>query len=946
MAKPKEKIGQLSTAFLEKCDKVKDRLRKKVAKQLRADIERMLQEEIHPDLEFHLKGGNSVGHKLILKSRARNLWDRLCEVSGSDCVLFSLQSLHKSIFDSYLLQVYGSENADIASAELVHAIEDRVNPQFPSSLVGSHTSDDMFASGGAESNADKLPRADRISVDSLETDSERVLGVPLPPSPSDTGAKGGHSVLTCEQANGELPGRVESGNIRDFTDTGESHREAFELFHGAYSLDMIPSTHFAAGHDMLAADPSSLFVLPNGQEINNNDANNNGLDANQLVGNQNLASPRVVNLQPQVVDLVSHTVPAQLSTAASLPDVQSQDTSRVHGAGAHAALPDLIKTSWCTILPHQTCSRLGDDLLRVYLQEIDCDCTISVDSQDFKCHRCVLAARSSYFTAMLGGAWLESDADKILLEGVSPAAVEQALLYIYGGVVELTDTCSVTELILLSDMYGLEGLRDVISLTLRITKCHFFHKPCAGCIIGTVEALSIAESYRLEELEERCIKWINRNLTKVWPTKGFALLPEATLQKCCQSAVQDLTPGTVLDVIMECDKLSTSLPRLKWTEPVLSLITHLMDSAMEYTSQNFTDVIDNERFIALGKSMAWSMTLLDTIFSSVIKSLPVEHICKTYLCIHVLTERAKDSDCSWTEDFQNFLVSLLKKCEGYIKLYVHQVVHTADWDLLSKDLQQNLLEAASYVCIDTNRGRVPPKLSSMNKRSRQPAVPRTGNASKPSSSTKSKPPVTDSSKLEKSLSNASLQKQFQKRLASERAQRVERAGASGGGIMGSGNVMGNGSVLGNGRGFKTYPKSAAGRTRLKAPASYKTVSESSKARESSQTQVGRPDNSRPRSSSLINPETSEPGPSLVCAPRSRTDQACVSQLADPSLPARRRRRGSTGDIPAVLVEVSRSRSEEFHLTNRGDNSVMQLVPIFDTKFSLPNQIPPSNTEEF
>lgn len=282
-------------------------------------------------------------------------------------------------------QVYGSEIADVASEELLHAIEDRVNPPFPASVDGSHTSDDMFASGGAESNAERLPRADRISVDSLETDAESVLYVHGPSSPAGADGRGGHSGLSCEQANG----RVEPGNIRDLTDTGEPRREALELFQGAYSLDMIPSAHFAAGHDMLAADPSSLFVLPNGQEINNNDANNNGLDANRVVENQNLASPRVVNLQPQVVDLVSHTVSTPRSTAASVPDVQSQDTSRAHGAGAHAALPDLIKTSCCTVLPHQTCSRLGDDLLRAYLQEIDCDCTISVDNQDFKCHRFV-----------------------------------------------------------------------------------------------------------------------------------------------------------------------------------------------------------------------------------------------------------------------------------------------------------------------------------------------------------------------------------------------------------------------------------------------------------------------------------------------------------------------------------------------------------------------------
>lgn len=68
--------------------------------------------------------------------------------------------------------------------------------------------------------------------------------------------------------------------------------------------------------------------------------------------------------------------------------------------------------------------------------------------------------------------------EKILLflHSVTPGVMEQTLLYLYGGVTDLIDSCTLSELIMVADMYGLDGLRDVVLYNLQRDYCHFFHK--------------------------------------------------------------------------------------------------------------------------------------------------------------------------------------------------------------------------------------------------------------------------------------------------------------------------------------------------------------------------------------------------------------------------------------------------------------------------------------
>lgn len=63
------------------------------------------------------------------------------------------------------------------------------------------------------------------------------------------------------------------------------------------------------------------------------------------------------------------------------------------------------------------CSRLGEDLLRMFLDEISPDVTVDVGGRRIKAHKCILSSRCQYFAGMLSGGWVESAGNVISLQG-------------------------------------------------------------------------------------------------------------------------------------------------------------------------------------------------------------------------------------------------------------------------------------------------------------------------------------------------------------------------------------------------------------------------------------------------------------------------------------------------------------------------------------------------
>lgn len=184
--------------------------------------------------------------------------------------------------------------------------------------------------------------------------------------------------------------------------------------------------------------------------------------------------------------------------------------------------------------------RLGEDLLKMFLQEIATDVIVEVNGRRIRAHKCILRSRCQYFAAMLAGGWVQSAGNVISLPGYSYSAVHFALCHIYSGASHPPEGISLMELAALADLLGLEGLKEVTAHALKLNYCHNFHKPCSGCIDGILQVLPVALNHALDDLYRKCLKWTCRHYLKVWPTRTFAQLPSDILGRCRQQVVAHL----------------------------------------------------------------------------------------------------------------------------------------------------------------------------------------------------------------------------------------------------------------------------------------------------------------------------------------------------------------------------------------------------------------------
>lgn len=120
--------------------------------------------------------------------------------------------------------------------------------------------------------------------------------------------------------------------------------------------------------------------------------------------------------------------------------------------------------------------RLGEDLLKMFLQEIATDVTIEVGNHKMRAHKCILQSRCQYFAALLAGGWVENAGNVMPLPGYSYDVVHFALCHIYSGAAHPPEGISLMELAALADLLCLEGLKEVTAHALRTNYCHNFHK--------------------------------------------------------------------------------------------------------------------------------------------------------------------------------------------------------------------------------------------------------------------------------------------------------------------------------------------------------------------------------------------------------------------------------------------------------------------------------------
>ncbi|XP_050091977.1 uncharacterized protein LOC126575364 [Anopheles aquasalis] len=274
--------------------------------------------------------------------------------------------------------------------------------------------------------------------------------------------------------------------------------------------------------------------------------------------------------------------------------------------------------------------RLGEDLLKMFLQEIATDVTIEVETRKMRAHKCILRSRCQYFAAILAGSWVQNAGNVIALPGYSYAAVHFALCHIYSGASHPPEGISLMELAALSDLLGLEGLKEVTAYALKTNYCHNFHKPCSGCTDGVLQVLPVTLNHGLDDLYRKCLKWVCRHYVKIWSQKQFSQLPLDVVHRCKQQIVAHLNSESVITMILDSEQLLTLLHPYKWSLEVENVVRDILDAAYDYITDHFASLLASDSFLSLGQNYRWAIPHIEPILLPAANNLSADQACKSY----------------------------------------------------------------------------------------------------------------------------------------------------------------------------------------------------------------------------------------------------------------------------------------------------------------------------
>ncbi|XP_011499063.1 PREDICTED: uncharacterized protein LOC105363146 [Ceratosolen solmsi marchali] len=382
-------------------------------------------------------------------------------------------------------------------------------------------------------------------------------------------------------------------------------------------------------------------------------------------------------------------------------DISSLQSSVGRSAHEESTEETETSTSFAMGKPY---NRLGEDLLRMFLEEINPDVTIDVAGRRIRAHKCILSSRCQYFAAILSGSWIESTGNIISLQGYSYNAVHFALCHIYSGESCIPDSISIVELATLADMLCLEGLKEVIGFTLKVKYCHLFHKPCTGCSVGVLECMPLAAAYGLDELYRKSLKWVTRHFVRIWPSKEFATLPRELMDKCYHQHIVHMSLDNILQSIMDCDKLLTTLPNVRWAEPVFRLASNLLDACMKYLTDNYSGVLNNENFQSLNRELTWNISRLEDHLLAAAERLSPEQACKAYARLDKMLncQLADDAECAkskWNSLFMDLISKMRIQVEKSLIRDAARASRTNAWLKMDLDIRNRIQTLACLVIL-------------------------------------------------------------------------------------------------------------------------------------------------------------------------------------------------------------------------------------------------------
>ncbi|XP_034839422.1 uncharacterized protein [Maniola hyperantus] len=351
-------------------------------------------------------------------------------------------------------------------------------------------------------------------------------------------------------------------------------------------------------------------------------------------------------------------------------------------------------------------SRLGQDLLRMFLEEIAPDVIVEVSGKRIKAHKCILSSRCQYFAGILSGGWVESAGNVIVLPPFSFNVVHFALCHIYSGLSTIPDSISIVELATIADMLGLEGLKEAIMFTLKAKYCHHFHRPCQVCTAGVLECFPLSSVYGLDDLYRKCLRWITKYFSKVWPTKAFATLPKELLDKCYQEHIVNLTIENLIDTVYGCGITVASLQNSRWAESVARMCRRTVNAAAHFAAPRLLAVL--ELIATAPDAPQPAKQALDDCLAAAIEWAPPDETCRAYAFLSSLVKEIRNQHSSKPDLITNgnqiskvpeptnllftHASSWRLQCEGALVRAAPRVVGTQAFKDLPSELRRRLRE--------------------------------------------------------------------------------------------------------------------------------------------------------------------------------------------------------------------------------------------------------------
>ncbi|XP_068968534.1 uncharacterized protein [Bombus flavifrons] len=383
--------------------------------------------------------------------------------------------------------------------------------------------------------------------------------------------------------------------------------------------------------------------------------------------------------------------------------ISESDLSSMQSSMGRSGAGSTEETETSSLAGSRPYNRLGEDLLRMFLEEINPDVTIDVAGRRIRAHKCILSSRCQYFAAILSGGWIENAGNVISLQGYSYDAVHFALCHIYSGESNIPDSISIVELATLADMLCLEGLKEIIGYTLKVKYCHLFHKPCQICAVGVLECMPLAAAYGLDEVYRKSLRWVTRHFVRIWPCKAFATLPKELMAKCYHQHIVHMSTDNVLQTMMDCDKLLATLPNVRWAEPVFRMVSNLLETSVKFLSDNFSGVLGNENFQSLGRELTWNISRLEDNFLAAAERLPPEQACKSYSKLNKMLTSAQQDEVQdkikWGPLFVDFLKKIQSRVEKCLVRDAARAARTTTWLKMDLELRRRIQELACLVIL-------------------------------------------------------------------------------------------------------------------------------------------------------------------------------------------------------------------------------------------------------